>query len=131
MRCWVWPTTSAVSPAVLPAGACRPPGTVWSTAVAMAGFRLSGAAAAPGGTPALREVSEGFAAILWEEVLKGFQKAMVPNLTGMAGGSVYAGLALQVLAREMAHQAGLADFLYRALADRPQEVRRGKEIALS
>ncbi|MFZ5767969.1 MAG: hypothetical protein ACOY3F_04630 [Bacillota bacterium] len=76
-------------------------------------------------------MSEGFAAILWEEVLKGFQKAMVPNLTGMAGGSVYAGLALQVLAREMARQAGLADFLYRALADRPQEVRRGKEIALS
>lgn len=76
------------------------------------------AAVGPGGSPphaALREVSQGFAALLWEEVLKAFQESMLPGMAGTPGGPLYAGLALQVLAREVAREAGLADFVYQAL----------------
>ncbi|MDI6894277.1 MAG: hypothetical protein QME70_06675 [Bacillota bacterium] len=49
-------------------------------------------------------------------MLKTVERAMLPGMARVAGGSVYSGLALQGMAREMAGQAGLADFLYRALS---------------
>ncbi|MEW6397749.1 MAG: hypothetical protein AB1503_01085 [Bacillota bacterium] len=49
-------------------------------------------------------------------MLKTVERTMLPGMARVAGGSVYAGLALQGMAREMAGQAGLADFLYRALS---------------
>lgn len=76
----------------------------------------AGATGGAAGGQALRDVSESFASLLWQEVLRPFQRSLLPGLTGTPAGSLYAGLTLEVLARELARQPGLTDFLCEALA---------------
>ena len=66
----------------------------------------------------MREACCGFAALLWEEVLKASGEGLWPG--GVAGGEVFRGLARQALAMELARAGGLTDFLYRAMAGNGQ-----------
>lgn len=131
MRCWAWPTTCAVSGGATPvttagtasgtrtrAAIDTAPGT-GARAAASTGARARTAAAGPGrgqDSVALREVCRDFAAILWEEALRTVERTLIPPGAGTAGGAIYAGVALEALARQLAGQTGLADFVYRTLA---------------
>lgn len=88
-----------------------------------------------GGSAALREACRDFAAILWEEALRAVERTLIPHGAGTAGGAIYAGVALEALARELAGHTGLADFVYRTLAgagpgQRPAEC-GGKEMSFT
>jgi len=126
MTCWGWPTTCAVSRRAAPvatAGAASAggdaPGTRVRAVATAPGIRVRAAAADPGrgeGSAALREACLDFAAILWHEVLRTVERTLIPRGAGVAGRAIYAGVALEALARQLAGQTGLADFVYRTLA---------------
>ena len=132
MTCWGWPTTCAVSGGATPV---TTKGTSPGTRP-----RTAGDPGSRPGSAALREACRDFAAILWQEVLRTVERSLIPRGAGVAGRAIYAGVALEALARQLAGQTGLADFVYRTLAgaesrqqpgDRGRPSAAGKETGFS
>ncbi len=111
MTCSVWPTTYAVSPAISTGD--RQAADVRNRQAVGVGDRHAGGVG-DRQLAKLQEACMGFAALLWEEVLKSGGGSLVP--ARMAGGGVFRGLAYQALAMHLAKAGGLSDFLYRAMA---------------